>query len=221
MNNSEIFQTELRFILNDSIRELTAFILDTLPDYFSKVGASTTGKYHPAYIIGEGGLIRHTKAAVAIAQDLFRADFYNFTDKQKDVVTSALILHDGLKCGKDNSQPRTAFDHPLLMSHYILKSTRIFLSENKIYNTQDFRRMVKSISKAVASHMGKWNTSNYSDIVLPLPKTDTQKCVHLCDYLASRKHLTFDFDVYADMQMNRKAKIIIIDSEVYNDFQKA
>lgn len=197
MNNSEIFQTELELISNDGIRELTAFILDRLPDYFSKVGASTTGKYHPAYTIGEGGLIRHTKATVIIAQDLFRADFYNFTDTQKDIVTSALILRDGLKCGDDEvSAPRTVFEHPLLMSEYILKSTKAFLSDNNIYNTQNFRRIVKSISKAVASHMGKWNTSNYTDLVLPLPKTDTQKCVHLCDYLASRKHLVFDFDVY-------------------------
>ena len=95
MTNSENFATELSFITNDNIRDFVSFVLNDLPDYFRHIGASTSGKYHPAYTIGEGGLIRHTKAAVAIAQDLFRADFYNFTDTDKDIVTSALILHDG------------------------------------------------------------------------------------------------------------------------------
>lgn len=42
--------------------------------------------------------------------------------------------------------------------------------------------------------MGKWNTNNYSDVVLPLPLTLTQKLVHMCDYLASRKQINFNFD---------------------------
>lgn len=92
MTNSENFARELSFIKDSKIKDFTAFVLDDLPDYFRHIGASTSGKYHPSYTIGEGGLIRHTKAAVAVAQDLFRADFYNFNDDNKDIVTSALIL---------------------------------------------------------------------------------------------------------------------------------
>lgn len=92
MTNSENFTRELSFIKDSKIKDFTAFVLDDLPDYFRHIGASTSGKYHPSYTIGEGGLIRHTKAAVAVAQDLFRADFYNFNDDNKDIVTSALIL---------------------------------------------------------------------------------------------------------------------------------
>lgn len=201
MTNSENFASELGFIISEKIRDFVSFVLDDLPDYFRHIGASTSGKYHPVYTIGEGGLIRHTKAAVAIAQDLFKADFYNFTDSDKDVVTSALILHDGLKCGM--WEEHTAFNHPLLMSDFILKKYGEFIEKhhiNTITNALDlsFGVSILTISDAVASHMGKWNTSAYSDDILPVPETDIQKCVHLCDYLASRKHLIFDFDVYAE-----------------------
>ena len=79
------------------------------------------------------------------------------------------------------------------------------LSFRKLFNIRilrfkNFFFFFNAIARAVASHMGKWTTSKYSDVVLPRPKTDIQKCVHLCDYLASRKHLIFDFDVYAEEQ---------------------
>ena len=156
MTNSENFATELSFITNDNIRDFVSCVLDNLPDYFRHIGASTSGKYHPAYTIGEGGLIRHTKAAVAIAQDLFRADFYNFTDTDKDIVTSALILHDGLKCGM--WEDRTAFNHPLLMKDFIMKKYNEYSGCR-----EDCLTDITEIANAVASHMGKWNTSTYSD----------------------------------------------------------
>lgn len=208
MTNSEIFKRELGFIQDNKLRDFVSYVLNDLPDYFRKIGASTSGKYHPIYTIGEGGLIRHTQAAVAIAQDLFRADFYKFNQNQKDIVTSALILHDGLKCGM--WEDHTAFDHPLLMRDFILKKYGEYIKEHNLQNILNildlnFGNSILQISDCVASHMGKWNTlqrycendlEDKSRIILPLPETDMQKCVHLCDYLASRKHLIFDFDVY-------------------------
>jgi hypothetical protein len=185
MTNTENFARELGYITNEDMRNFVSTILETLPDYFRIIGASTSGKYHPSYTIGEQGLIRHTKAAVAIAVDLFRADFYDFTDYDKDIVVSSLILHDGLKCGM--WEDHTAFDHPLLMAERVREVGSEFAED---------------IAKCISSHMGKWTTSKYSDVVLPKPITNREKCVHLCDYLASRKHLIFDFDVYAEELTN-------------------
>ena len=53
---------------------------------------------------------------------------------------------------------------------------------------------VNEISDNVSSHMGRFNTNSYSDIVLPLPDTVTKKFIHMCDFLASRKQIHFDFD---------------------------
>ena len=47
---------------------------------------------------------------------------------------------------------------------------------------------------AIATHMGEWNKSSYSEIVLPKPKTKFQIFIHICDYLASRKFINIEFD---------------------------
>lgn len=199
MTNSENFARELNYIHNERLKDFTSYVLDKLPDYFRHIGASSSGKYHPAYTIGEGGLIRHTKAAVAVAQDLFKAEIYDFVQRDMDIVTSALILHDGLKCGM--WEDHTAFEHPLLMEYFVYEKYEEYIKLNHLDNINNitdliFGESVILLASAIASHMGKWTTSKYSDVVLPCPKTDIQKCVHLCDYIASRKHLIFDFDVY-------------------------
>lgn len=67
---STVFQKELNLIKDTNLRDFIAICLDNAPDYFFEMPASSTGKYHPEYTLGEGGLVRHTKAAVAIAADL-------------------------------------------------------------------------------------------------------------------------------------------------------
>lgn len=190
--NSIVFEKELSCISNTILRNFVSVILDSLPGYFGHIGASTSGKFHPSYTIGEGGLIKHTKAAVLIAQDLFVSEIYNFNEYDKDIVTASLILHDGLKCGLNGVH--TVFEHPLIMKNYIINYARHNYCKEKDLD------QIEKIANCVASHMGKWNTSKYSDKILPIPKTEQQKCVHLCDYLASRKYLIFNFDIYYGKQ---------------------
>lgn len=53
---------------------------------------------------------------------------------------------------------------------------------------------VAFISGYVETHMGQYNTKwNSSVEIMPKPKTGPQNLVHLADYLASRKFLTFEF----------------------------
>ena len=56
----------LRTIENDDLRILAEEMIKTIPEYWYHVGASSTGKYHPKYSLGEGGLMRHTVALVRI-----------------------------------------------------------------------------------------------------------------------------------------------------------
>ena len=67
---------EIDFIKDDKIRNFAKVAVSSLPDYFFEVAASSTGKYHPSYALGEGGLLRHTKAAVRIANDLLSLEMY-------------------------------------------------------------------------------------------------------------------------------------------------
>ena len=52
-------QPVLNTFENDDIKDFAIVLLDNLPEYIWHVGASSTGKYHPAYSLGEGGLMRH------------------------------------------------------------------------------------------------------------------------------------------------------------------
>lgn len=63
MNKKELFIDEINYLKNDDIKKSVAILIEMLPDYFFHEAASSTGKYHPKYALGDGGLLRHTKAA--------------------------------------------------------------------------------------------------------------------------------------------------------------
>ena len=158
-----------------------------LPDYFFHVPASSTSKYHAKYALGEGGLVRHTKAAVSIAHDLLQLEMYGavFEPKEKDLILAALILHDGKKHG-DNGSQYTVADHPTVVANWLKTTEELhtMLSQDEMQTLYD----------AISSHMGQWNTDyRTKKEILPKPQTEIQKFVHLCDYLASRKYLEFNF----------------------------
>ena len=96
---SDVFNKELSYIKSDRLRESVKVLLNMLPDYFYEIAASSTGKYHPAFSLGDGGLVRHTKVAVRIANELFNdaSLFTSYTDDEKDLLIMSLLLHDGLK----------------------------------------------------------------------------------------------------------------------------
>jgi hypothetical protein len=172
-------------IKNEHLRNaVLKYFVDTVPKYFWHVQASSTGKYHPQYALGEEGLLRHTCAAVRIAAAIINLDQYNgiFDDVDKDNIIVALMLHDTFKHGEEKDgkyNPYSIHEHPLLAAEKV--SERL----------DDEHKCV--IANCIASHMGEWTESNRSHYVLPKPKTLEEQMVHLCDYLASRKFLEFKF----------------------------
>lgn len=182
----KIFEKELNYINNPRYKQNAGILIELLPEYFFEVPASSTGKYHPSFALGDKGLVKHTKVAVRIAKELFNDESIAgaYTNNEKDLMLIGLILHDGLKSGLVKSE-YTNFDHPLLISEYIKKNKeKLTLKENEI----------EFLCSIIESHMGPWNTSNYSNIILPKPQTRHQRFVHMCDYLASRKFLDVKFD---------------------------
>ena len=183
---STIFNNELELIKNDRLRRSCEVLLNELPDYFYEIPASSTGKYHPKFALGEGGLVRHTKVAVRIAYEIIKTQSIGnvFTDDEKDLILISLMLHDGLKEGFPKEK-YTKFDHPILAANFV---------KDKANLTELTSEEVKLISTNISSHMGEWNKSDYSDITLPLPKNKYQKMVHMCDLLARRKFINVEFD---------------------------
>ncbi len=186
MDKSSIFNNELNYIKDIKIKESTKTMINLLPDYFFEIEASSTGKYHPTYALGKGGLIRHTKAAVRFAYELLSDPSIGnkYTSNEKDLMYMALILHDGLKSGNPKEK-YTRFDHPILIANYIEKS------KPSLNLTDEEINFVKSI---ISTHMGVWTTDYNGNEVLEKPKTKYQNFVHMCDFLASRKSILFKFD---------------------------
>lgn len=184
---ADYFREELEFISDAKLKAFVAYCLnEKVPDYFFTMPASTTGKYHPQYSLGEGGLVRHTKAAVKLANDLLSLEQNAELHKFKSEVIAALILHDSVKKGFQGSS-FTAPEHPLCAANLVLQTN----AEKKVLPVGQ----VKVITELIASHMGQWNTGYRSTTeILPKPKTELQKFVHMCDYLASRRYLEVDFD---------------------------
>lgn len=186
MNKSLVFEKEFNYIKNPKYVENVKIIIDLLPDYFFKVAASSTGKYHPSFSLGEGGLVRHTKAAVRIANELLENNslFNGFTRKEKDLLICSLLIHDGLKHGKENSE-YTVFDHPLQISRFVRENKdKLTLNEEEI----------NFICSAVETHMGEWTRDYKGNEILQKPTTKYQKFVHMCDFLSSRKFLDIKFE---------------------------
>ena len=177
-------EEEIKLIKNEELRKFAEYCMEKVPEYFFKVAASSTGKYHPAYTLGEGGLVRHVKAAVKIAESLLELEQNNYLDH--DTVIFALIFHDCLKHGKEDSG-HTEFLHPDLAADFIWDLYLDYPECKKLSEIQ-----IEDICDCIASHMGEWNESKYCNEKLDTPQTAEEELVHTCDFLASRKFITVE-----------------------------
>lgn len=186
MNKEEMFLDELEYIKDEKLQDSLLKIIESLPEYWFHVAASSTGKYHPKYSLGEGGLLRHSKSAMRIGYELLSNPCIGekYTDKEKDLMLIALLVHDGLKLG-EKEERYTRFDHPILMANYIIKN-------QKQYNLEEDD--AKFIADVIKTHMGPWTKDYNGNEILERPKTKYQNFVHMCDFLASKKFLQVSFD---------------------------
>ena len=186
MNKEVVFINELNCIRNERIRKSAKEFIKLLPDYFFRIAASSTGKYHPAFASGEGGLVRHTKVAFYILNEILVTQTFgsDFTSDEKDLMRFAILVHDGFKHGIKEEE-YTKFEHPLICAICLRNS------KDKLDLTDD---EIEYTARLIESHMGEWNKSNYSDIELALPTSNAQKLVHLADLLSSKKVLDVKFN---------------------------
>lgn len=192
-DQKELVQPILNTITNSDIKEFAMVLLEDMPDYIWHIGASSTGKYHPTYSLGEGGLMRHQIAVVRFLNFFFEIEQYNskLTTRQMDLMRVAGLLHDGRKSGSQQdyeTSKYTRFNHPLLMADEIRKYDGKYLDHEEI----------EFIADVVSKHMGQWSEDRKSNVVLPKPSDRFSRMLHVADYLASRKCLTMDFTGYIE-----------------------
>lgn len=183
MYNENIFNGYLQDFTNFYAKSIVEQALKQCPPKFYVMPASSSGKYHPEFALGEGGLVRHTLAATYIAKELLNLEMFATLKESSDIIIAALILHDCVKQGKDPSD-HTVFDHPEQASYLV----RVIGNELcEYYEDFEYVDNANAIAELIVTHMGQWNKDFKTNRKLPKPKSQIQKFVHMCDYLASRK----------------------------------
>ena len=176
MKNIKLFEREINLIKEDTLRSaVKSYMEEAVPDYFWTDGASSSGKYHPQFAQGEGGLVRHTKAVVMFAEELLRMSSYAYMKEEyKDFVIAACILHDTAKYGMYEYDKAQYKNHAANAAYYFGE----WCYEHCRFTCSDF------LLNAIAAHMGQWSTDKEDR-----PFTNIDRCVHMADYMASRSFI--------------------------------
>lgn len=200
-------------IQDENVKKFMEQCIETIPEYWYTVPASSTGKYHPNYALGNGGLMRHTIALLRFFNRLVRNTMYGspFTNREMDLLRVACLMHDSRKSGSDEDfaiSKYTKFDHPILAANVVrsIETEYITVEEKEL------------IANAIESHMGQWNVDTYgkSNVELPLPTNKYQKIVHLVDYLAAQKGVEVIFDGFnPETTVNESVDNATVDTYVF------
>ena len=174
MKTMKLFEREINLIVDEDLRmAVKSYMEERTPDYFWTDGASSSGKYHPQFSQGKGGLVRHTKAVVMFAEELLRMSSYAYMKAEyKDYVIAACLLHDTVKYGMGKEIDKSAYaDH----GKNAAREFDHFACHYCHYRPSEF------LLNAISSHMGQWTTDREDR-----PFTPIDRCVHMADYMASR-----------------------------------
>lgn len=212
-NKKELLKEYFNSIQDENVKKFMEQCIETIPEYWYTVPASSTGKYHPNYALGNGGLMRHTIALLRFFNRLVRNTMYGspFTNREMDLLRVACLMHDSRKSGSDEDfaiSKYTKFDHPILAANVV----RSIETE---YITDEEKEMV---ANAIESHMGQWNVDTYgkSKVELPLPTNKYQKIIHLVDYLAAQKGVEVQFDGFkTETTVNESVDNVTVDTYVF------
>lgn len=181
------FANELASITDNNLKEFVSIILEGTDDWFYHDPASTSGRYHPKFALGDGGLIRHTRAVVYWVKEIARSEMFNVNARQTELLVAGAIMHDIRK--------HTA------TGGYIAKHARA--AHDLVIETQAQNNNLlsadeaKYIAEAVSTHMGIWGVRDGER----KPTSDSEKLLHLADLMASRKEIILDiFDTTVQAQ---------------------
>jgi uncharacterized protein (DUF3820 family) len=185
-----VFINELNYIKDDNLNAFARELIANAEDYFFTVPASSSGKYHPQFSLGVGGLVRHTRCVAYFAMGA--GESYNFDQHTTDLLVIAALAHDIKKQGHI-SNGHTVREHPLYGADYVIEM------QNKFPNFIT-KEDAEKIAGAVRSHMGKWEgtrewVKDTTKELFPMPKDGFEQALQMADYVASRKYiLSFQFD---------------------------
>ena len=181
------FEKELETIEDLHLRGFTRFALSNAPKYFYSIGASSSGKYHPQFSQGEGGLVRHTKAVLMFCNELLNmSPYYELPPLWKDYARVACLLHDICKYGDEEEMNKNEYvDHSVNGAWYVDKMWGLYHSTDTQICIEFAPEL---ITHAIMCHMGRWSKESQRPISI------IDNLVHLADYVASRNFINIEFE---------------------------
>lgn len=160
---------------------LTDFMRNSVPAYYWTTGASASGKYHPAFTKGEGGLVRHTAAVIKLALELHCLECMNDGSEgfTKDDIITAAMIHDTFKYGMENDITENS---GLQFKHH----GEIAASAFRLAGLMTGYIVNPAILRAVECHMGQWTPTEANRNP---GESQLARIIHVADYIASRNFI--------------------------------
>jgi hypothetical protein len=196
----KVFEEHLKRIKSTPIKKFTEFAIARLPEYFWTLPASTTRLNHGA---GET-LLDRIMGCLYIARQVCDAQFKShWTQRQKDQLVSALILHDGWRCGVEGDERRitqemidergidqdllgnlkTTREHPEIGYRQLLLIVQEFNAMATKEKTKGIgAKDVSMILRAVRYHYGPWTEVRYKPFSLSWPYDSVIMQTHNIDF---------------------------------------
>ena len=152
-HQKENFMLILKSIRDTGLRNFACdFFAQEVPNYFWTMPASATGKHHPAFANGEGGLVRHTIIVCDMAKALSTRGNYRSVDA--DSLLCACLMHDTFKFGELSDTPTAS----ATVGHASVAADRIYhFYQNWPGHNGVLNQEIYDICYAVAMHMGQWS----------------------------------------------------------------
>jgi hypothetical protein len=168
------FAEEISQIKNMSLVTIIEYILDKADSDFWEMPASSSGVNHPKTSNGKGGQIKHIQSAFWIAHTL--CESFQLKQIQKDVVLSAVLLHDICKHSYNiDTHAEEGAD--------FIRNCCIKMTENGMLSTKF--QWVETLALLVENHMGPYSDNYTSDNMF-------QAIVHSADMISSRAWCEFN-----------------------------
>lgn len=169
---------ELGLIENREIKESTILVLEEVPEEFWEWPASSSGAYHPADTIDEGGLVLHTRRVMSMFDML--ADSYKemdiITEEEADIGLMACALHDTYKYADDKYDE----SHDSVTARK-LRGLRNTEATDKLEELEESWLDDKygKVLECIARHNGPWGN-------ISIPTNPVEHLVHISDMAVSR-----------------------------------
>jgi hypothetical protein len=197
----KVFGKHLDMMHSKVIRDFTCFCVLRFPEYFWALPASTSGRNHGS---GET-LIDHIQGCLWLAERVIDQFDKAWTQRQKDQLLAAIILHDGWRCEDAQGcetvftqeylsekgmpsemlgKPRTSHEHPEAGFRQLLKLSVEFNGIAAADKTQPINgKDLSAILNAVRMHYGPWLEIGEKPFSLDWPFSNLAVQVHNIDHM--------------------------------------